>query len=51
MTEASQEISRHRVKAADTGLRADRQSDTPSYSAQHDLSIAANPGAVFDTEL
>jgi hypothetical protein len=27
MTEASQEISRHRVKAADTGLQADRQTD------------------------
>ncbi len=42
MTEASPEISRHRVNAADTGLRADRQTDA-AYIVAAAVGLLAGP--------
>jgi hypothetical protein len=50
MTEASQEISRHRVKAADTGLRADWPPDA-AYNVVAAYIDRGQPWSAFDSQL
>jgi hypothetical protein len=45
MTEANEEISRHRVKAADTGLRADRPPDA-AYNVAQRMTYGSRPTLV-----